>query len=113
MTSQSPWRRSWRRFRANRLGYRSLQVFALLFLLSLVAEVLSNDKPLVVRYTTRPDTAGRGQEELWKRTLDKLNIRMESDKRKFPDILQGVLGIGNRALHAVGRKLLIIKIKFF
>lgn len=50
MTSQSPWRRSWRRFRANRLGYRSLQVFALLFLLSLVAEVLSNDKPLVVRY---------------------------------------------------------------
>lgn len=46
-------------------------------------------KPLVVRYTTRPDTAGRSQEELWKRTLDKLKIRMESDKRKFPDILQG------------------------
>ena len=50
MTSQSPWRRAWRRFRANRLGYRCLQAFALLFALSLCAEVLSNDKPLVVRY---------------------------------------------------------------
>jgi microcin C transport system permease protein len=50
MTSQSPWRRAWRRFRANRLGYRCLQAFALLFALSLCAEVLSNDRPLVVRY---------------------------------------------------------------
>lgn len=50
MTSQSPWRRSWRRFRASRLGYRSLQVFALLFALSLCAELLSNDRPLLVRY---------------------------------------------------------------
>lgn len=48
--TQNPWRRAWRRFKANRLGYRSLQVFLVLFLLSLFAEVLSNDKPLVVRY---------------------------------------------------------------
>jgi microcin C transport system permease protein len=46
----SPARRAWRRFKANRLGYFSLIVFALLFGLSLLAEVLSNDKPLVVRY---------------------------------------------------------------
>ncbi|HYR34997.1 MAG TPA: ABC transporter permease [Burkholderiales bacterium] len=46
----SPARRAWRRFRANRLGYVSLLIFAVLFILSLLAEVLSNDKPLVVRY---------------------------------------------------------------
>lgn len=46
----SPARRAWRRFRANRLGYVSLIIFAVLFVVSLLAEVLSNDKPLVVRY---------------------------------------------------------------
>jgi len=52
MTSQpqGPWRRAWRRFHSNRLGYHSLQIFAVLFGLSLCAEVLSNDRPLVVRY---------------------------------------------------------------
>ena len=47
---QNPWRRAWRRFKGNRLGYRSLQLFMLLTLVSLFAEVLSNDKPLLVRY---------------------------------------------------------------
>ncbi len=46
----SPARRAWRRFRANRLGYASLIIFCVLFGVSLLAEVLSNDKPLVVRY---------------------------------------------------------------
>jgi microcin C transport system permease protein len=46
----SPAKRAWRRFRANRLGYVSLIIFLVLFGLSLIAEVLSNDKPLVVRY---------------------------------------------------------------
>jgi microcin C transport system permease protein len=46
----SPGRRAWRRFRANRLGYASLIVFGFLFAVSLFAEVLSNDRPLVVRY---------------------------------------------------------------
>jgi len=46
----SPWQRAWRRFRANRLGYASLVIFAFLFGVSLFAEVLSNDRPLVVRY---------------------------------------------------------------
>lgn len=49
-SAQGPWRRAWRRFRSNRLGYRSLQIFAVLFGLSLCAEVLSNDKPLLVRH---------------------------------------------------------------
>ena len=47
---ESPGRRAWRRFRSNRLGYVSLLVFLTLFGLSLIAEVLSNDKPLLVRY---------------------------------------------------------------
>ena len=48
--SLSPGRRAWLRFRANRRGYRSLWIFALVFGLSLVAEVLSNDRPIVARY---------------------------------------------------------------
>ncbi len=46
----SPARRAWLRFRRHRLGFASLVVFSILFLLSLGAELLSNDKPLVVRY---------------------------------------------------------------
>jgi microcin C transport system permease protein len=46
----SPARRAWRRFRANLLGYVSLVLFTVLFAVSLLAEVLSNDKPLVARY---------------------------------------------------------------
>ena len=48
--SLSPGRRAWLRFKRNRLGYWSLLVFAAVVLLSLAAEVLSNDRPLVVRY---------------------------------------------------------------
>lgn len=47
---QSPARRAWRRFRANRMGYYSLIALTVLFVMSLLAEVLSNDKPLLVRY---------------------------------------------------------------
>jgi microcin C transport system permease protein len=46
----SPGRRAWRRFRSNRLGYTSLVIFTALFVCSLFAELISNDKPLVVRY---------------------------------------------------------------
>jgi microcin C transport system permease protein len=48
--SVSPSRRAWQRFRRNRLGYSSLVLFSLLVLLSLFAELLSNDKPLLLRY---------------------------------------------------------------
>ncbi|MEZ5644296.1 MAG: ABC transporter permease [Burkholderiaceae bacterium] len=48
--SPSPALRAWRRFRRNRLGYWSLLVFAAFVVLSLFAEVLSNDRPLMVRY---------------------------------------------------------------
>lgn len=48
--SLSPTRRAWQRFRRNRLGFISLCLFVALVLASLLAEVLSNDKPLLVRY---------------------------------------------------------------
>jgi microcin C transport system permease protein len=48
--SVSPRRLAWQRFRANRLGYGSLVIFVALFGFSLLAEVLSNDKPLIARY---------------------------------------------------------------
>jgi microcin C transport system permease protein len=46
----SPTRRAWRRFRAHRLGFASLVLFVARFVLSLAAELVSNDKPLLVRY---------------------------------------------------------------
>ncbi|HMN20684.1 MAG TPA: ABC transporter permease [Ottowia sp.] len=48
--SVSPARRAWLRFRRNRLGTGSLVLFCVLVLLSLFAEVVSNDKPLLVHY---------------------------------------------------------------
>ena len=48
--SISPGRRIWLRFKQNRRGYWSLLIFCLLFALSLMAELLSNDKPLIASY---------------------------------------------------------------
>ena len=48
--SQSPAARAWRRFRRNRLGFASLVVFCTLVVFSLFAELLSNERPLLVRY---------------------------------------------------------------
>lgn len=48
--AQSPARRRWRRFRRNRRGYYSLVVFLTLFIGSLGAELISNDKPFLVIY---------------------------------------------------------------
>jgi len=50
-----PWlsplnRRRWQNFKANRRGYWSLWIFLVLFVLSLFAEFLANDKPVLVSY---------------------------------------------------------------
>ncbi|MDO4704995.1 MAG: ABC transporter permease [Comamonadaceae bacterium] len=66
----SPRQRAWRRFKRNRLGYGSFVLFALMLALSLMAELLSNDKPLLMRYEgqyyfpvfqTYPETQFGGQ----------------------------------------------------
>ena len=46
----SPGQRAWYRFKKNKRGYYSLWIFSILFVLSLFAELLSNDKPLIVHY---------------------------------------------------------------
>ena len=48
--SLSPAKRAWLRFKRNRLGYWSLLAFCTLVVLSLFAELVSNDRPLVLRY---------------------------------------------------------------
>ncbi|MEF1290987.1 ABC transporter permease [Vibrio sp. M260118] len=43
----------WLRFKANKRGYWSLWVFGLLFIASLFAELIANDKPLLVEYDSQ------------------------------------------------------------
>lgn len=94
--NRSPWRRAWRRFRSNRLGYWSLALLAVLFALSLAAELLSNSKPLVVRYEghwyfplvqTLPDKTFGGDFETPTDYLDpviRANLRKPGNFALFP-----------------------------
>jgi microcin C transport system permease protein len=43
-------RRRWQNFRANRRGYWALWIFLVLFILSLFAECIANDKPFLIEY---------------------------------------------------------------
>jgi len=45
-----PGARSWQRFRSHRRAWWSLWIFIVLFSLSLLAEMIANDKPLLVSY---------------------------------------------------------------
>jgi ABC-type transport system substrate-binding protein len=47
-----------------------------------------NGDRLVIRYASRPDSLGRQQDELWKKALDSIAIRMEVQKDKFPELLK-------------------------
>lgn len=40
----------WTRFKSNRRGFWSLWIFLLLFIVSLFAELIANDKPLLIQY---------------------------------------------------------------
>ncbi len=42
--------RRWQNFKSNRRGYWSLWIFILLFFISLFAEFIANDKPIIVSY---------------------------------------------------------------
>jgi len=48
--SLSPGQRAWLRFKRNRRGVLSLWIFSVAFVISLFAEVISNDRPLIVVY---------------------------------------------------------------
>ena len=50
-----PWftalnKRRWQTFKANRRGFWSLWIFLFLFVISLFAEFIANDKPILVEY---------------------------------------------------------------
>ena len=50
VSPEAPNRRFWARFRRNRLGFWSFCVLVVMLVVSLGAELVSNDRPLVVRY---------------------------------------------------------------
>jgi oligopeptide transport system substrate-binding protein len=49
---------------------------------------LPGGKPLTVRFSVGPDSTGQQQAEMWKKTFDSIGIRMDSDKRPFPEMLK-------------------------
>ena len=49
-THESPSRRAWRRFIKSKRSFYSLVLFSIVFFVSLFAEVISNDKPLLIYY---------------------------------------------------------------
>jgi ABC-type transport system substrate-binding protein len=49
---------------------------------------LPDGKPLVLRYASRPDSLGRQQDEMWKKALDSISVRMEVQKDKFTELLK-------------------------
>ncbi len=50
INSISPGKRAWLRFKKNRRGYFSFYIFCFLFIASLFAEFISNDRPLIVNF---------------------------------------------------------------
>ncbi len=45
-------------------------------------------KPLVMTISSRPDSTGRLQDEMWSKALTGIGIRMEVHKDKFPELLK-------------------------
>ena len=87
--SLPPLKRAWLRFRSNRLGFYSAMLFAVMFFVSLFAEVISNDKPLLAGYKgnwyvpiiqTIPETAFGGDFDTPTDFLDPF-IQAEFDKQ--------------------------------
>ncbi|TFW06674.1 heme-binding protein, partial [Oxalobacteraceae bacterium OM1] len=49
---------------------------------------LPDGKPLVLKYSARADGNGQQLMEIWKKSLDGIGIRMEGDRRPFPELLK-------------------------
>jgi ABC-type transport system substrate-binding protein len=47
---------------------------------------LPDGKPLVVRYSSTPTERDRQFDELWKRSLDSIGLRLEIHKDRFPEL---------------------------
>ena len=84
--------RRWQNFKANRRGYWSFWIFLVLFVVSLVAEFIANDKPLYVRYDgksylpvvfTYPETAFGGDFETAADYRDPFLQKLIAEKNGF------------------------------
>ncbi len=89
-----PGSRRWQQFKANKLGYYSLIIFSVIFITSLFAELISNNKPLIMEYQghiyfpvfkTYPETTFGG------------DFQTEADYRD-PYILKKITSGGNWAV---------------
>jgi len=49
---------------------------------------LPDGKPFTIRYASRPDSLGRQQDEVWKKAMELVGVRMEVQKDKFPELLK-------------------------
>ena len=85
-------RRRWRNFRANGRGFWSLWLFALLFFVSLFAEIVANDKPFLVHvdghtyfpvFATYPETAFGGDFETEADYRDPYLVKLIADRGGF------------------------------
>jgi microcin C transport system permease protein len=84
--------RRWRNFRANPRGYWSFILFMLLFMVSLFAEFIANDKPFLIEYggryyfpslVTYPETAFGGEFETAADYRDPYVQKLITDKGGF------------------------------
>lgn len=53
---------------------------------------LPDGKPLVIRYSSQTDTTARDFDELWKKSLDAIGVRMEVSKGKYSDQIKAGIG---------------------
>jgi ABC-type transport system substrate-binding protein len=49
---------------------------------------LPDGKPLILRYSSRPDSQGRQWDELWAKSLEAVGIKLDIHKDKFPELLK-------------------------
>ncbi len=82
-------RRRWQNFKANRRGYWSFWIFSVLFIVSLFAELIANDRPFLIQYdghlyfpafVTYPETAFGGDFETAADYRDPYLQKLISDK---------------------------------
>ena len=53
---------------------------------------LPDGKPLVLRYSSQTDATARDYDELWKKALDSIGIRLAIDKGKYSDQIKAGIG---------------------
>jgi len=53
---------------------------------------LPDGKPLTIRYSSQTDTTARDFDELWKKSLDAIGVRMEVSKGKYSDQIKAGIG---------------------